>query len=822
MFNLSVVPQGKKTRKNRNLLASLIIGGTTLVFCVSAYYSYQTVRNLMLKSLKENVFLEVQRGADEIDEWLAIGKMQVKTLASTPTVGSLDWPTAEPFLRSVRRDNRSIVLQMTDAEGWAYPTSFPPGVTRTDKNIKDRDFFQTVMATRQVYVADPVIGRTSKVPIVQIAAPIWQASDPGNSPIGTLNIAVRIAQMTNIVNQLQYGNNSYAFALNSKGRAIVHPDPKLMSTLERPGPSLLESSEANLAAIAQRMVKGKKGIKQIEIDGTLQYVAFVPLNQANWSVALVIPRENIENQLRLLDLMAAILAALAVTTIAMLWQIKAFEQAQLKKSKAAAEAAKEAADAANKAKSEFLANMSHELRTPLNGILGFAQILQRTPDLHPYHKEIDPIYQSGSHLLTLINDILDLSKIEAGKLELYPQDFHFLSFLTNIANIIWVRAREKNIDFYYQPALSLPEGIRADEKRLRQVLLNLLSNAVKFTDEGAVTFTVTSELLPTDGALPTTKIRFQVEDTGVGMDAKQLKNIFLPFEQVGSISRKTEGTGLGLTISHQIVEMMGSTIEVSSTPGVGSQFWFEVTLPVSEEWIAVAAMAEERQIIGYQGKTCKVLVVDDKAINRAVIVKVLGSLGFELEEASDGEQGLARVADFQPNLVITDLVMPGLDGFELVRRIRQLPQYNPIIIVCSASVLEPERIKSVEVGCDDFLPKPVDVKILLDKLQNYLQLEWIYAEPEEIITTNKSPDRHLDTDGIDSTDIVLPPPIVLKQIYELAKGGLFFDIEEQLTQLEARDDRLVPFTRHLLQLTQEFEGEKIEQFLEGYLSDRPS
>ena len=819
MSDYSVRPQGKKTTEKSNLLASSIIVGTTLVFCVSAYYTYQTVRNLKLSNIKENAFLEVQRGADEIDKWLAIGKMQVETLASTPTVRSLDWQTAEPFLRSVKQNDKLLALQMTNAEGWAYPTTFAPGVTRTKKNIRDRDFFQKVMATGKVYVADPVIGRTAGVPLVQIAAPIWQNSDPASSQIGTLNIAVRISQIAHVVNGLQYGNNSYAFALNSKGRVIVHPDPTLMSTVERPGASLLESTDANLAAIARRMVNGERGIELIEIDSISKYVAFVPLDEANWFVALVIPRENIEDRLKLLDVMAAILAGLAVTTIVMLWKVKAFEQAQLKKSKAAADAAKEAADAANRAKSEFLANMGHELRTPLNSILGFAQILQRTPDLDRYRKDIDPIYQSGSHLLTLINDILDLSKLEAGKLELYPQDLHLLSFLTSIAEITWVRAQQKEIDFHYQLAPNLPEGIRADEKRLRQVLLNLLSNAVKFTDNGAVTFTVTGELSSTDGSLPASKIRFQVEDTGVGMSAKQLENIFVPFEQVGSISKKVEGTGLGLTISRKIVEMMGSTIEVNSTPGVGSRFWFEVTLPISQEWVAVSTVAEESQIIGYQGRRYKILVIDDRAVNRALIVKVLGSVGFELEEASDGEQGLARVAAFKPDLVITDLVMPGLDGFELARRIRQFPQYHPIIIACSASVLEPERIKSIEAGCDDFLPKPVDLKKLFDKLQDYLQLEWIYEQPDEIATGRKSPDSDIE---IDDAGIVPPSVTILEQLYELARGGLFFEIEAELTELEAGDDRLIPFARYLLQLTREFEGEKIQEFLERYLGDRSS
>lgn len=476
--------------------------------------------------------------------------------------------------------------------------------------------------------------------------------------------------------------------------------------------------------------------------------------------------------------------------------------------------AKEKADAANQAKSEFLANMSHELRTPLNGILGFAQILQRTQDLNQRRQDIDLIYKSGFHLLTLINDILDLSKIEARKLELYPKDFHLPSFLAGIAEIIRVRAEQKAIDFRYLPSLNLPEGVIADEKRLRQVLLNLLGNAVKFTNKGQVTFTATNDQPDRNSDRFATKIRFQISDSGVGMSPEQLEKIFLPFEQVGTKSKRSEGTGLGLAISRQIVEMMGSGIQVSSTPGSGSNFWFEVDLPISQEWATAAVTGEQGKIIGYQGHRRKVLVVDDRAVNRAVLVEVLEPLGFELAEATNGEEGLAQVAAFQPDLVITDLVMPKLDGFSLARRIHQFPGKKPAIVASSASVLEPERVQSLEAGCDDFLPKPVEVEKLLDKLQQYLQLEWIYQQPEEVETI--APESQAD---IDPDNLVMPPVEILVQLHQLAQGGLFFDIEELIAQLEGQDRRFEPFARQVMQFAEEFEGEQLEEFLKQYLGD---
>ena len=292
--------------------------------------------------------------------------------------------------------------------------------------------------------------------------------------------------------------------------------------------------------------------------------AYLPLQAANWSVALVIPRENIESRLQYLDSIALIVGGLAVTMITVLWQVQAFEQAELKKSKAAA-------DTANHAKSEFLANISHELRTPLNGILGCAQILLRSPALpnqEQYHVNI--IEQCGSHLLTLINDILDLSKIEAKKLELYPGDVHFPSFLQGIVEICGIRAKQKGILFVYKPAIDLPTGVHIDVKRLRQVLLNLLGNAIKFTDEGQVTFNIeVIDRLPSDGQTVKHRIRCTVEDAGIGITPAELSKIFLPFEQVGEKKRQVEGTGLGLAITRQLVQMMGSDIHVQSWDRTG-------------------------------------------------------------------------------------------------------------------------------------------------------------------------------------------------------------------------------------------------------------
>jgi signal transduction histidine kinase len=644
-------PSATSKYSSRNLLIRFILGGTTLIVSISAFFSYQAARKITLEDLRWRAFLEVQRGVDDIEDWLHLRKVEVQTLAQTSTVRSLDWSVAEPYLKSeVERINEFFFFQIVTPDGSFSNTK----VGRSNKNIKDRDFFQKALAGK-TNISDPFISRSTGIPLIAIATPILS-----NSPIGVFHGNVKVDHIYEVVNSLRYGKNSYAFALNSQGEAIVHPNSTLMSTLEKPVPSLLKIPDRNLNAIAQQMVNKQQGIQLMEIDGSKKYVAYMPLREANWSVALVIPRQNIESRLQFLDFIALIVGGLTVTMITVLWRVQAFEQAQLKKSKAVS-------DTANHAKSEFLANMSHELRTPLNGILGCAQILLRSkglPESEQYHVNI--IEQCGSHLLTLINDILDLSKIEARKLELHPQDVHFPSFLQGIAEICQIRAEQKGILFVYEPTTNLPTAVHVDVKRLRQVILNLLGNAIKFTDEGKVSFKVeVMEQLPADGQTVKYRIHFSVEDTGIGITPTELGKIFLPFEQVGEKKRQIEGTGLGLAITRQLVQMMDSDIQVKSQIGQGSTFWFEIAIAEASEWVQSAMPVSKRQIIGFEGSPRTILMVDDRWENRIVITNLLQPLGFNVVEATNGKEGLEKAIALKPELVITDLIMPENESFIL-------------------------------------------------------------------------------------------------------------------------------------------------------------
>ncbi|WP_438025415.1 AAA family ATPase [Sorangium sp. So ce233] len=480
-------------------------------------------------------------------------------------------------------------------------------------------------------------------------------------------------------------------------------------------------------------------------------------------------------------------------------------EAKIKERTAELHIAKEAAERANQAKSDFLSSMSHELRTPLNGIMGYAQILVRSPETPPRGREVLQLIQrSSDHLLALINDVLDLAKIEAGKIDAVLRDFQLPPFVKTVVDLCRVRAQEKGIALTHElrgPAL---QAVHADEKRLTQVLLNLLGNAIKFTERGGVSVHV--EVL--EERVPAGRIvRFRVEDTGPGIAPEHLSRIFEPFEQVGDHHAKAEGTGLGLAITKKLVEQMGGAIEVQSQIGVGSAF--TVTLPLAEAQSAAGPGDGEgwEAIVGYRGERRTILVVDDNADNRAVMRELLGPLGFDVCEADGGEAALRVAAQRAPALILMDLAMPGMDGHEATRRLRRMPELGRVVIVASsASTSEAEQRESALSGCDDFLPKPIKAGALLDRISRLLGVEWLRRE--------EAPDRDAPAEGpADAGQLVWPPAEELAVLSELADKGLIRKVLEEAERIRQLDPRLSPWVDQLVALARGYQTRKLREFV---------
>ncbi|MEE3720009.1 PAS domain S-box protein [Tumidithrix elongata RA019] len=507
----------------------------------------------------------------------------------------------------------------------------------------------------------------------------------------------------------------------------------------------------------------------------------------------------------------------------------AIDVSDRKANELALQKAKELAEEANRAKSTFLANMSHELRTPLNGILGYTQIFLLDSGFTAKQKEgLQIIYQCGNHLLDLISEILDLSKIEAQKLELLPKSIEFSRFLIGVAQICRIKAEEKNLIFNYEVSDNLPLSVLVDDQRLRQVLLNLLGNAIKFTDRGSVTMKVeaieaweSKDLEPLESfhrsqiSQPNSiaKIRFEIADTGKGIASQNLEQIFQPFEQVGDRQNRPEGTGLGLAISQKLVAMMGGSLSVESQLNLGSRFWFDLELPEITATIAaqtgsIPTSIKSDRVIGYRGQKRTILVVDDQWINRSVLSKMLESWGFKVLEAANGEQGITMATSNPIDAILTDLIMPVLDGYAMTQKLRELPTFQKLpIIAISASILPIEQIKSQEAGCTDFLPKPVDTTALLEKLKQYLHLDWIYAKS---LSDTRSPDIKFDQTP---SDRKIPPVQELITIQEALEVGDFQAIEQEAERIKRLDPQYQWFSVRLVELTQSFDEKGILQLI---------
>lgn len=473
--------------------------------------------------------------------------------------------------------------------------------------------------------------------------------------------------------------------------------------------------------------------------------------------------------------------------------------------------AKITAEVANRTKSQLIANVSHELRTPLNGILGYAQILRRDDRLTEKQKEgLDVIYNCSSHLSSIIDEILDISKFDVENIEIYPADFCLPEFLAEIVEPFQERSRQKQLNFLGIFDEGLPLYVRADPDRLRQILNHLLDNAVEFTPRGSITFEVQLlEILPLpQSPVGTAKIHFSIEDTGRGLTSQQIEKLFQPFEQVGDRIHNAEGTGLGLAISQRLVQIMGGQIHVESYPDRGSQFWFDLELTISTEEVPSKPTIKAENIIGFSGDRRKILVVDDRPENRSFLKHLLESLGFTVAEAENGQQGIEQVHIFQPDLVITDLIMPVKDGLKMIRQLRQSPQFNNLpIVVASGSASGSIKQLALESGCNDLITKPIRVNELLQKLQVYLPLQWIYAG------------REMDEEQVEpdpsETSLIVPPIEELSDLIQAARIGDIDTLEREAKRLKQVNPSYTNFANKVLQFARDFDDRAILKLIEA-------
>jgi signal transduction histidine kinase len=404
------------------------------------------------------------------------------------------------------------------------------------------------------------------------------------------------------------------------------------------------------------------------------------------------------------------------------------------------EQTKRAAEAANKAKSEFLANMTHELRTPLNAILGFTQLLSRDQNLNSQQQEqLQIVSKSGEHLLELINDVLTMSKIEAGMIEIHPSCFNLYNLIDFLQDMFQLRATSKGLQLNFKISPDSPHYIETDESRLRQILINLLSNGIKFTESGSVTLQVKLGNRENFSGSPMTNnqllMTFEVEDTGCGIAPEDLEKLFQPFVQGEAGRQSVGGTGLGLTISQYFAQLMGGNIKIASQVGKGTVITCEIPVrtvtPANADEFLQKVRKPRAIALAPNQPQYRILVVEDKWESRHLLVKMLSPLGFEVFEAENGQAGIEMWEKIEPQLILMDMRMPVMDGYEAIKRIRSdLKGQATVIIALTASVLQAGKEIAMAMGCNDFISKPFQEEVLLEKIAEHLGVRYLYDSSE--------------------------------------------------------------------------------------------
>ena len=744
----------------------LVLSGIIPLIAVASFYATKSAARKITQEATQNLALKSTLLAENVQNWNESHVLALLNLSRQPDIIANNPEKQQPILREIVKTYDHFYLAHTiNLQGW--------NISRSDgkkpKYYGDRGYFQGAAAGNRISYQS-IISRTTQQPALCMATPNFKQ----DKIVAVTSNCTDLNALTEQVGKLRFGETGYAFLVDQNGDLLAHPNSNLLSgealtnlSQYPPVRNILTNNIGNFFSFTDnegvRWVSHSTRLNNgwavlilqeetefltsktqfqnlaflisfVVIFGTSGLTFFVanrltrPIIDLS-NAAITISKGNLDKRVNVnredeIGILASSFNHMATQLT------KSFEELQQTFKKL--EKAKEEAISANVAKDKFLANISHEFRTPLNSVLGYAKLLQIDNSLNSSQLEqLNTIQQSGTYLLTLINDILDLSKSKAGNMELHLKEFNLLNFLTSVIRIVESEAQSKGLRIRTKFE-GLPETIKADQKRLTQILINLLNNAIKFTTKGEILLKVSLvKTIDNINSPLQEKVRFEVIDTGIGISQKELQTIFQPFEQFGNMESRSRGTGLGLSISKQLVDLMGGQLKVKSKQGKGSNFWFEIMLAQNEAGATEDQPLEMQAISGYKGKQRKLLVVDDKKANRLLLAKMLEPMGFKVLMAENGEKMFSILQQDKPDLIFLDLLMPVKTGFTAAKQLQQTSQFSdiPVIVLSACSITSQMR---EYLRCDGFLNKPFEEDELLALLEKHLNLEWVSRDNKQL------------------------------------------------------------------------------------------
>ena len=754
------------------------------VFFVAGFYGYQEIKANLINEQIEINLAETEALETKISRWLEKRKTEISTLANTPTIRSMNWLESGPFVKQ-----KHAVMPWFYIFAHINPdgTYFNSKVDFAEgKNLSDRAHFKASI-NGNVYASDPVVSRTLGTDIVAITSPIYR-DDTADSDIigvfgGMIDTKTIVEELANFENE----KGSYAFALNSGGIAISHPDEERMGNINTKAISLVDDSDPGLAKVAARMMEGNTGWERTVIDGQDSFVTYTPVKQADWYIATVIDSAQVQQRLKALNLVALVFVIAVLSSFFLVFRLQNAEASRLKQEKSIVEEK-------NNAKSVFIASMSHELRTPLNAIIGYADILLAENELKGSDSNrVSAISKSGKHLLNLINRILDISKIEAGKLDLDLQEVNLKDFLQDTSKSLKIASNAYPIQF--SSSIEVEDLVAfIDPDKLLQIINNIVTNAFKYGRDGSVTFAAKIENLDKQQLL-----KISVSDQGIGMTRQQLKSAFTAFEQVDS---KSTGLGLGLTIVQQLINLMSGKLDIETEAGSGTSVTLSIPILTNHKH-DTTFQEQTSNYMAVDAENLRVLIIDDNDENLDLYRDLLQSINFSVSVARDGEEGLTAFESSKFDLVITDLVMPKANGFEVIEAIRKGPQNSDIpIIVASASALAEDRSRSLDLGANRFFSKPIEIEQLVKSISVLLELKVRKG------TLTQGYEDNLTSELRDLVDISqIQDTEFIDALIDMAELGRLVEINKTL---DAKNDEISEFIKkHISEAMDQLDAEQV-------------